>query len=274
MATVNLHTNYKQPLVQAFEYSSILAGKSTDLYSWKGSNAIVLTDIVTDALNDYDRTTSANRYGTPSEVADQQQILTLQKDRSFSKTVDKGNYQEADYLKTGAAVVKAYMNEQVSPEMEKFALGEFATNAGTKLSVATPTASTILNMVLSIEAEMDDARAPKQNRFCAMPHAYVAMLRQSLTNCDGITDKMLIKGIVGKIGTLHILGVSSADMPTDTYAIAWQKKCVAVPKTIEDAKVSKDVPGVSGILIEGRFRYGAFVVNKLAKGVVTAIKKG
>ena len=268
MATVNLHTNYKQPLVQAFEFSSILAGKTTSEYSWKGNNAIVLTDIVTDELNDYDRTTSANRYGTPSEVADQQQILTLQKDRSFSKTVDKGNYQEANYLKTGAAVVKAYMNEQVSPEMEQFALGEFASNAGTKQSVAAPTASTILSLLLGMETAMDDARVPKQNRFCALKHEYVAMLRQSLTNCDNITDKMLIKGVVGKIGTLHILGVSSADMPASTYAIAWQKKCVAVPKTIEDAKVSKDVPGISGILIEGRFRYGAFVVKKREAGVV------
>ena len=229
MSTVNLHTSYKQPLVQAFEFASILAGKTSTEFEWRGNNAIVLTDIVTDALNDYDRTTSSNRYGTPSEVADQQQILTLQKDRSFSKTVDKGNYQEANYLKTGAAVIKAYMNEQVGPEMEQFVLGEFAAHAGTKQGVAAPTTSTILATSLGMETAMDDARVPKQNRFCALPHAYVAMLRQSLINCDNITDKMLLKGVVGKIGSLHILGVSSLDMPTDTYAIAWQEKCVAVP---------------------------------------------
>ena len=272
MATVNLHKNYKQPLVQAFEYSSVLAGKSTTEYSWRGNEAIVLTDINTESLNDYNRGLSSNRYGTPTEVTDNQQILTLQKDRSFAKIVDKGNYQEQNYLKTGAAVIKAYMNEQVSPEMERFYFHEVAHNAGKILTTsAKPTASNILAEVLKLETALDEARAPKDGRYVAMPHEYVALIRQSLTNLDNVTDKWLIKGVVGKIGTMNVIGVASADMPQGAHLVAWQKKAVANPKTIEDAKVSKDVPGVSGILIEGRFRYGVFVVGKRSGAVVAMV---
>lgn len=272
MSTVNLNTSYRQPLAEAFEYAPVFAGKSTDAYSWRGADAIVLTEIVTEPLNDYDRTLSANRYGTPSEVSDARQILRLQKDRSFSKAVDRGNYDEQDHLKTGAAVIRAYMNEQAAPEMERFMLRELAMNAGqTKAMASAPAAATILSDVLALETLLDDARVPKNDRFVAMKNEYVAYLRQSLTGCDGITDRMLLKGLVGRIGTLNVIGVSASDMPSGLYMLAWQKQSAALPKTIEDAKVSKDVPGISGILVEGRFRYGAFVVGKRAAGVVAAV---
>ena len=45
MGTVNLHVNYKQPLVEAFEHTSVLTGKSTTEFDWRGNSAIVLTDI-------------------------------------------------------------------------------------------------------------------------------------------------------------------------------------------------------------------------------------
>ena len=177
MGTVNLHVNYKQPLVEAFDHTSVLTGKSTTEFDWRGNSAIVLTDIETDELHDYNRTASSNRYGTPTEVADRQQLLELQKDRSFSKTVDKGNYQESNYLKKGASVIKAFMSEQVSPEMEKFAFGELAGNAGQVVAATSaPTKSTILETVLSVETKMDDARVPKANRFLAIANSYAALL--------------------------------------------------------------------------------------------------
>lgn len=272
MGTVNLHVNYKQPLVEAFDHTSVLTGKSTTEFDWRGNSAIVLTDIETDELHDYNRTASSNRYGTPTEVADRQQLLELQRDRSFSKTVDKGNYQESNYLKKGASVIKAYMSEQVSPEMEKLAFGELAGNAGQVVAVTSaPTKSTILETVLSVETKMDDARVPKANRFLAIANSYVALLKQSLLDCDDITDEWVRKGLIGRIGTLHILPTVGSDLPTNCYMIGWQRRSFANPKTIEDAKVSKDVPGNSGILIEGRFRFGAFVVGKRANGVVALV---
>ncbi|MDO4493832.1 MAG: chitobiase/beta-hexosaminidase C-terminal domain-containing protein [Clostridia bacterium] len=275
MATVNLNTDYRQPLAEAFEYAPVFAGKTTDAYAWRGANAVVLTEIVTEPLNDYDRTASGNRYGTPSEVGDARQILTLQRDRSFSKAVDRGNYQEQNYLKTGAAVVKAYLNEQAAPEMERFMLAELAANAGQVLTAdAAPAKDTILEAVLAVETAMDDARVPKKDRFLLLPNAYVAYLRESLTACNDITDRMLLKGIVGNVGSLHILGTSASDFPAGLYMLAWQKQSAALPKTIEDAKVSNDVPGISGILVEGRFRYGAFVVSKRANGVVAMVASG
>ena len=272
MPTVNLHKSYNVPLAKAFEYANKFGGKFSEEYKFTGVDTVIATSIVTSALTDYDRTLAAGRYGTTSEVDDSTQIMQLQKDRSFSKAVDKGNYIEQNYLKTGAAITKAFMDEQVGPEVETFILSQLGANAGTSISKTNaPTASTIIALLTDIEVAMDDARVPVTERYVALPHAHIGLLRQSLLQCNDITDKMLLKGIVGQFGSLHVIGVPAASMPTKTDAIAWQKSCAIAPKTIDDVKVSHDVPGISGMLVEGRFRYGAFVITKRAKGVVKAV---
>lgn len=269
MPTVKLHEKHHKSLIQAFEFSSNLKNKSSNEFSWQGVKSVISTDLVTDPLNDYDRTGSSNRYGTPSEVADNQQIMTLQWDKSFSKTVDKGNYKEGGELKTGAAVTKAYMNEQVGPLMEKLVYEEWARNAGIVEGTNAPTKSTIVDQLLKIETKMDDERVPKNARFVAMKNEYIAMFRSSMMNLDGITDRLLLKGVVGRIGSLLIIGASSHDMPANVHMLAWQKQAVLNPKTIVDTKVSYDTQGISGMLVEGRYRFGAFVVGKRASGVYT-----
>lgn len=267
---INLAKKYSNKLAEAFEYSNPLAGKFSDEYKFTGVNTVIVTSIVTEALTDYSRTAAAGRYGTNSELQDDIQTMVLQRDRSFSKTVDKGNYIEQEFVKTGAKVVKAYMNEQVGPEVVRFTLGELATNAGTKITKsAVPTKDTILGMLTEIEVAMDDDHVPVTERYIAIANKYVAMLRLSLTNCDDITDQLLLKGIVGKFGSLHVIGVSEADLPTNIWAIAWQKSCAIKPQTIDDCKVTNDPVGISGMVVEGRFRYGAFVIEKRKKGVVT-----
>lgn len=269
MAVVHLHEKYNKSLIQAFDFSTNLTGKTSNQFEWAGVDTIILTDINSIPLNDYDRTAPGNRYGTPTEITDNQQAMKLQWDRSYPAVVDKGNYKEGNELKTGAAIVKAQMNEQVGPEMEKNAYNEWAKFAGTVVGASAPTKSTILDQLLSIETKMDDERVPKPNRFVAVKNEYVGMIRSSLLSLDNVTDRMLIRGIVGKIGSLHIIGASAHDVPANVHMLAWQKNSVVLPKTIMDSKVSYDIPGISGMIVEGRYRYGAFVVGKRASGVYT-----
>jgi hypothetical protein len=71
-------------------------------------------------LGDYTRT-GANRYGTPTELQDTIVEYSITKDRSFSTTIDKGNYIEGNLVKTTGAYLKAQMDEQVTPKFWVFA---------------------------------------------------------------------------------------------------------------------------------------------------------
>lgn len=261
-------TKYRGKLTEALDYVNVLSGKTSPEYEWNGVKGIYLTSVKTVPLTDYNRNTTGNRFGGQNEVQDEQQYLELQKDRSVALTIDKGNFKEGMMLKTAGAVIKAEMNEQVKPELEQFALNEWAKNAGQYgvITDATDGAKTLVDL-MTIEAAFKNARIPANERFVAVDANLFPLIRSALTNLDNVTDRMMFKGVVGRIGTLNIIEVPHGDMPTNCYALAWWKRAVVNPQTITDADVHDKPENLSGVLINMRYRYGAFVVGKYANGV-------
>jgi hypothetical protein len=264
---INLKSKYADRLTKALDYASVISGKTSTEYKMDGSEEIQLLSLVTQSLNNYNRAATANRYGTPAEMQDVIQRIKLDKDRSFSIPVDKGNFIEGNFLKTAGAVIEDEMNEVVAPEIEADFFKKVASNAGGVYANATAiSASNIMARLLAVEAAFRNGRIPKADRFVAMKTTALQLIKQALTNCDGITDKLMMQGIVGRIGTLMILEVADSDLPSGVNFVAWQKRCAVFHKTIEDTKVHQDPPGISGILVEGRFRWGGGVVGKYAAG--------
>lgn len=258
-------------LMECYKMTSILEGKYSEDVEFTGNGGVYVDDIVTYPLNDYDDTAS-DRYGTAHEVSNHRQLILLDFDKAYNLTVDKKNLQETGLLKQASRVVEAEFEEQVKPFLEKLTLKRWAEGAGSIVGTANaPTSSTILGLIASAEVAMDNARVPKANRFCAVANTYLPAIRQALTNCDNITDKWLVKGIIGMIGTFLILPVPDGDMPVNAYLLCWQKDAVIAPKTIEDAKTHIDPPGLSGAKLEGRFRGTARVKGKKAKSVYTLV---
>jgi len=267
MPQINLKSKYADKLTNAFDYSSVISGKTSTEYKMDGSEEIQLLSLITQAMSDYNRNASANRFGTPAEQEDMIQRIKLDKDRSFSIAVDKGNFIEGNYLKTAGAVVEDEMNDVVAPEIEQDFFLKLCYGAGTVYATTTAvSASNILSRILAVEAAFRNARIPKADRFIAIPSTKLQLIKQALTNCDGITDKLLMQGIVGRIGTLMVLEIADTDVIAGVNFIAWQKRCAVFHKTIEDTIVHRDPPGISGILVEGRFRWGGGVVGKYAGG--------
>ena len=265
---INLMTKYRGKLTEALDYVNVLSGKTSTEYEWNGVKGIYLTSVKTVPLTDYNRNTTGNRFGGQNEVQDEQQYLELQKDRSVALTIDKGNFKEGMMLKTAGAVIKDEMNEQVKPELEQFALNEWAKNAGQYGTITDDdNGAAILGDLLQIEAAFKNARIPATERFAAVDANLFPYIRSALTNLDNVTDRMLFKGVVGRVGTLNLIEVPHGDMPTGCHILAWWKRAVVNPQTITDADIHDKPENLSGVLINMRYRYGAFVVGKYAMGV-------
>lgn len=268
-------TKYSGKLVKALEYANVLSGKVSTEFEWNGVKGIYLTSVKTVPLTDYNRATTGNRFGGQNEVQDEQQYMELQKDRSVALTIDKGNYQEGMMLKKAGAVIADELNEQVKPELEQFALTEWAKNAGQYGTITDDDdGGLIIRDLMTIEAAFKNARIPNNERFAAVDANLFPYIRSALTNADNITDKMMFRGIVGRIGTLNIIEVPHGDMPEGCYVLAWQKRSVLNPQTITDADVHDKPENLSGVLINMRYRYGAFVVGKYASGVYALLASG
>lgn len=265
---INLMTKYSGKLVKALEYANVLSGKVSTDFEWNGVKGIYLTSVATVPLTDYNRATTGNRFGGQNEVQDEQQYMELQKDRSVALTIDKGNYQEGMLLKKAGAVIADELNEQVKPELESFAMNEWAKNAG-QYGVITDDddGGLIIRDLMTIEAAFKNARIPNNERFAAVDANLFPYIRSAMTSADNISDKMIFRGVVGRIGTLNIIEVPHGDMPAGCWVLAWQKKSVLNPVTITDVDLHEKPENLSGALINFRYRYGAFVVGKYAGGV-------
>ncbi len=266
---INLNEKYADKLAQAFTSESLLAGKTNNKWEFSGFKTLHILSIITQNLNDYDRTASSNRYGTPVELQDQMQEVQCTNDKSFAIVIDKGNNNEQQMVKKAGEVMKQQIREQVVPVVDKHALQQWARSAGQTVTAASaPSADTIIAQLVSIETAMDDQFVPPTDRYVAMPNSNIGYLRQSLTNCDTVTDKLLLKSVAGQFGTLKIVGVPFSWMPTDVYMIAWQKSAAILAQKLRDNNLHMDPPGISGSLLEGRYIYDGFVVGAQCDAVV------
>ena len=269
---INLVKKYHDKLVTSLEYASDLAGKTTDEYKLDGGEGILLTSLVPQALNNYNMAATANRYGTPAEMQDTQQYIPWDYDKSYSITVDKANYQDGGYLKTAGAVVEEQNNSIVAPFIEQNFYGKLCMNAGKVVTGNAHSSSDIMSRLTAIEAWFRNNNIPKADRFVSVPTTVFQLIRHSLTSLDNVTDRMLIKGLVGKIGSLNIIEVADSDLFTDVYLVAWYKKAALKAFDIKDLRVHQDPPGINGILVEFRARGVNAVIGKYSGGVYVDCK--
>ena len=271
---INLASKYSSKIAEKFTKSSFVQGNTTNEYDFIGVRSINIYTPVTVPLNNYDRTATANRFGTPTEMQDEVQEMQLTQEPSFSITIDKGNNVDQMNIKGAMRMLGAELREQVVPFMDKYALKKWANEAGTRAKLSSePTKTTIVSAVFDGAAALDDALCPGEDRLLYIPTKYYNMLRQSseFLAVDNLAEKALSKGYVGMIADMKVIVVPKKYMPDGVYFLITYKKSVMMPNKIKTARVLTDVAGIDGAVLEGRNYFDAFVIGTRAGGVYAAI---
>lgn len=270
---INLAKKYEKSLATLYTKNSALAGKTSGKYSFVGYKSVRIPSIVTQALTDYQRN-GTSRYGTPKDLQDTEQELTMTQDKGFSIVIDKGDNSEQQMMKNAGSVLNQEYREQVVPTIDKYAFKEWAWNAGKTIPYsAAVSKSNIITMLLEIEREMEDGAIPENDRYVLVKNTHMNFIKQSdeFQYVDKVRDEMIIKGVVGKIGTLNIISRPSTHFAVNVEHVAFQKESVILAQKIRDMHVHQDPPGISGHLLEGRFNYDAFVLGVNPAGCIVCV---
>ena len=269
MADYNLHELYAKPMAMLYTHGSFLKGKTSTEYSWNGVESINITTPITVPLNDYNRNASNNRYGTPTEMGDWVQRCPVTQLKSFSVTIDKANYNQQGLMKKAGRMMKAEVDEQVVPIIDKYAVNAWGHNAGKVVSLnAAPSKDDIIDHLAALEAAFNNAFVPISDRYVVLPNTTVALYRTAFDKLDTITDRLLLKGVVGKFGTMSIIGFPDDWMPANAHYVAFQRNSAIIADQVSDTVLHTNPPGIAGHLLEGLFVYDAFVVGARSKGVI------
>lgn len=261
---VNLASKYSKKVDERFHRESQAMMATNNNYEFTGVSTVNVYSIPTAKMNDYQRS-GANRYGTPEELDDNIQAMTVKKDRSFTFTIDKGNKIQAQMVKDAGQALSRQIREVVMPEFDTHVfktMAQVACAAG-NTSATSATKSNAYEILLAGQEKLGDAMVPDAGRVCFCSYAYANKLKldSSFMRYGNMTQEMILKGILGEVDGTKIVKVPKSRLPEGAEFILCHPSATVAPKQLEDYKIHQDPPGINGWLVEGRFIYDAFVLD-------------
>lgn len=268
---VNLATKYSAKLDQVFSHGSYTDAFVNKNYDFDGVKTIKVYTVTTVAPTAYDRTQTGDRFGGNNELQDTVATYTLDNDKCFKIAIDDGNYEQSALARKAGEVLKAEMNEQVIPMIDADRLATVAAGATTASQEVTATTSAYAD-VLTMEAFLDEAKAPVAGRVLAVtPAFYNAIKSEIVTTAQaaGYNDKLIGKGFVGELDGIPVVKIPTSYFPTKVKALLWHKDALLGAKQIHKAYIKEDSELVDGTLLLGRFIYDTFVLAAKSKAVAS-----
>lgn len=272
---INLASKYDKKVQERFTIASKTEASTGHDYNFVGVKTVQIPIIDVAEMNDYTRV-GTNRYGTPKELGDTLQELTLNKDRSFTFTIDKGNAVQQFNIKNANRALRRQIDEVVIPEIDAYRLTKWATGNGlsTGSSVlssndGTLTELNIVSKIFEASATMSDNKVPVGGRTLFIPELTFVKFRLAdvVMAADGIAKDNIQNGYRGDIDGMRVVTVPSSLWPTGYNFIIKLKGATVDPVQLREYKIHTDPPGINGALVEGRIIYDSFVLDTKAKGI-------
>lgn len=268
MAQIQLAASFDKRIAERLKMQASTEEAVNHNYKFDGEDTVHITSVDTMPMNDYKKS-GMSRYGTPLDIGDTEQIVTLSVDRSFTGIIDKGDVQDQKIQKSAAECLKRQTDEILTPEINKYRLQVMANKPGyvavdTSLATVSGGADKIYADILAMNTAATNALAPATGRIIFCIPEIIAMLLQSdgkfLPYGDRVME-MKVKGIIGEIDGCRLIQMPKALMPANCALLMAHKDATVAVEKLKDFTIHENPPGINGNLIEGRIRYDAFVLD-------------
>lgn len=239
-------------------------------YDFDGVETVKIYTLSDPTIGNYDPSGGANRYGNPTEVEDTVQTFTLSRDRAWTKTIDKSNYQDTMMVRKPAKYLAQATRNVLVPELDTYIIAAICTagavyNRDDIVADAATTAANAYTNFTDIVADIVDRDGPSEGLIALATPAYVVKLKQSsLYDSSDLGLKDRKAGVVGVVDGVKIVKVPSSRFPANTDLVITHPMVCVAPEKLIDYTLHENPQGVSGQLLEYRHRYDAFIdVNKI-----------
>jgi hypothetical protein len=272
---INLASKFSPKTSNLLKLGRLTKGMTNQDWDWDGVNAINVFTMVDPVMGNYNPN-GANRYGDPTEVEDTIQNWVLSRDRAWTKTIDKKNYQDAMMIKKPGAYLAQATKNVLVPEMDTYILQTIATagNIASRDAIVAKAATTASNAwtnFTTINAQITDDEAPTQGRNAGMTASYYNFLKQGgfvLDSDSAYRDRKT--GNLGTVDGVTVTIIPAVRMPATSGAVdlvITHPSATVAPEKLVDYTLHTNPVGVSGNLLEYRHRYDAFVDTNKVKEI-------
>ncbi|MEZ7554212.1 hypothetical protein O3624_01395 [Veillonella atypica] len=268
---IELATQFLPYVDEQFKAESKRQVITNNDFEFTGAHSVKVYKVTTSAMNDYDREgtgTNPSRYGQIQGLDATTEEFTLKKDRSFTFALDKLDVDETKAALQAAAALARQLREVVIPEVDTYVYGKVVAGAGTTETGAL-TDKNVYDAILKATEVLDTAEVPETNRVLLVtPDTYTIMKKNaSIVMATDVGQDMRKLGVIGMLDGATIIKVPKIRLPEDVNFVLVHPSATVAPVKLEDYKIHKDPPGISGNLVEGRIAYDAFVLENKTKGI-------
>ena len=267
---VNYAAKYANVVDERFKLGSLTSAIINNNFDWLGVKTVKVFSRDLATLNDY-KTSGSNRYGTPDELGNNEQEMTITQDKSFTYTIDASSEQDTNGTMEAAATLAENIDNLVIPAMDTYRLSVLVANAPTEGSVSKKshiitkavTSANAYEEFLACQEVLDDDKAPQMGRICVATPTFLNMIKLDKHFKSGdMGTRIAINGFAGDIDGVPTIKVPTSYLPEGVDFIITNAAVMPSPVKLQEFKINYNAPGISGALVEARVRYDAFALNK------------
>ncbi len=267
MSITNLAKQYAKEVDERFSRVSQADLALNHSYKFNGVQTVCVYSLPVVAMTDYKREGS-NRYGTPEDLGNSVQELTVSRDRAFTFVIDKGDNTQSQLTADAGRALSRQLREVCVPEYDAHVFKVMAKNAG-GTSATAATKSNAYELLLNAQEHLGNANVPDVGRVCFASYRFANLLMQDpafMKQADR-SQEMVEKGVLGEVDGVKLVKVPASRLPQGCDFILAHPLATVAPKQLESYKLHTDPPGISGWLCEGRLLYDAFVLESKKDGI-------
>lgn len=257
----NYADKFSAKVDERFKLASLTNAAVNNEYDFVGVNAVNVYSINTVELGDYTMS-GTSRYGTPAEIEDTKQTMTLSQDKAFTFVIDKRNNEDSMGAKAAGAALRREIDEVVIPTIDKYRLAAMVTGAGNKTTAAAITKENAYDKFLEAQNLLLEDMVPTTGRVAYVSPTFYKAIKQdnSFMLASDVAENMLVNGSLGMVDGVNIIPVPASYLPSTVEFIITHKIATVSPVKLAEYKTHVDPPGINGTLVEGRIYYDAFVL--------------
>lgn len=262
---INLVTKFSPLVLERFSKQSVTEGYFNRAYDtdFIGAETVKIHSVDVVDMNDYTRSGS-NRYGTPEELGDTVQELTITQDKSFTYTIDKGNNIQQNFIKEASRTLQRQIDEVVVPMVDtyRFSVMNAEAPVDNKVEFDAETDS-VYDEFLDLQEKLDDAYIPEVGRVLWATPSLIKEMKKDENFILPVDAGQEIKfrGFAGEIDGVPVIKASKRVMPENVLGILAHSSALLSPMQLSEYHIHPNAPGISGHLVEGRLIYDTFVLE-------------
>lgn len=268
MAVIDYAKRYSGQVVEKFTEGAKSNGVLSNEFDFSGVKSVLVYNLGQVTLQNYNRTATGDRFGTPDQLDARTEELTMTQEKSFTAVIDKLDMDETMMALEAGKVLNRTIKDVIVPHLDTYRFNKMVEVAKTKEDVAITKDNAYEQLTIGNE-KLDELEIPAEGRTAYVTPKMYRFLKNSkdvILDVD-ISQEQRAQGVLGLIDGLQIVKVPSSRFPANVNFIISGREAVVAPVKLAVYRALTEVPGLLGTKLEGLVYHDCFVLEERKKAL-------